>query len=125
MKIILPFDFQQNLKVFMRRAGYHEFNDFNTGKTSYIRRLSDVFYPRFHVYIEQNHDNQISINLHLDQKKPSYSGAHAHNAEYDGRAVEQEGRRLEGLIKNQIDNQKQSHETFEEKKNFWQRIFGQ
>lgn len=125
MKINIPFDFKQNLLVFMRRAGYHQFNDYNTGKTSYIRRLSDVFYPRFHVYIETDRDNRVSINLHLDQKKTSYANANAHSADYDGPAVEAEGRRLQGLIENQMHNQQQEKvDHDEDKKNFWQRLFG-
>jgi hypothetical protein len=126
MKIFFPFEFRQNIMMFMRRAGYHEFNDPNTGQTSYIRRLTEVFYPRYHVYIDQDRDNRVFINLHLDQKKPSYAGAHAHSAEYDGEVVEREGRRLEGLIKNQINNQGQAapRPDNEEKKSFWQKLFG-
>jgi len=126
MKIYLPFDFQQNELMFMRRAGYHQFNDYNSGNTSYIRRLSDGFYPRFHVYIQTDKDNRTSINLHLDQKKSSYAGAHAHSADYDGPVVETEGKRLQGLIDNQMHNQQQlrSDAVEEEKKGFWQKIFG-
>jgi len=110
----------------MRRAGYAEFNDPNTGQTSYVRRLQRDFYPRFHVYVETDRDNRKSINLHLDQKKPSYAGAHAHNAEYEGGQVAAEGNRLAGLLKNQMDNQAQAKpaEKSEEKKSFWVKLFG-
>jgi len=40
------------------------------------------------------------FNLHLDQKQPSYAGAHAHNAEYEGEIVEREIERLKQLTKN-------------------------
>ncbi len=123
MRINLPFDFKENLRIFLRRAGYAEFNDFNSGQTSYTRRLSRDFYPRFHVYAEQDQDNKAFLNLHLDQKKPSYAGAHAHNAEYEGGLVETEGQRLRGLIKNQMDNQSQSTKPAEEKKSFWGKLF--
>lgn len=122
MKIFFPFDFADSHRNFMRRAGYGEFNDPNTGITSYTKRLSGYFYPRFHVYLEQNKDNRWVINLHLDQKKPSYPGSRAHNAEYDGETVEREGSRLEGLIKNQMDNQSQSDEN-QEKKGFFSKLF--
>jgi len=105
----------------MRRAGYSTFNDPNTGLTSYTKRFSGDYYPRFHAYIETDKDNRQFINLHLDQKKPSYPGAHAHSGEYDGGQVEKEGLRLEGLIKNQMDNQKQSKP--EEKKGFFTKFF--
>ena len=124
MRISLPFDFNQNLRNFMRRAGYAEFNDPNTGQTSYTKRLSSGFYPRFHAYLEQDQDNSSFINLHLDQKKPSYAGAHAHNAEYEGETVENEGQKLKGLVKNQMDNQSQSVKpSGEEKKSFWEKLF--
>ena len=121
MKIPLPFDFDENLRNFMRRAGYAAFNDPNTGKISYTKRLSRDYYPRFHAYIQPDSDNRQSINLHLDQKKPSYPGSSAHNAEYEGVQVEQEGKRLQGLIKNQMDNQKQVSQ--EEKKGFFAKLF--
>lgn len=106
----------------MRRAGYAEFNDPNTGVTSYVKRLTRDFYPRFHVYLEQDNDNSWSINLHLDQKKPSYQGAHAHNAEYEGGRVDEEGSRILGLIKNQLDNQGQKF-TPPPKKGFFEQLF--
>ena len=121
MKIYLPFEFDQNPRMFMRRAGYAEFNDPNTGISSYTKRLDRDYYPRFHVYIEDDRDNRQSINLHLDQKKPSYAGAHAHNGEYEGGRVEQEGNRLQGLIKNQMDNQNQS--ATKENKGFFANLF--
>ena len=108
MKIPLPFNFPENHVMLMRGAGYAPFADPNTGITSYVKRLQGDFYPRFHVYIEKNKDNQTTINLHLDQKKPSYAGAHAHNAEYEGGIVDDEGRRIAGLIKNKMNNAAQN-----------------
>ncbi len=121
MKIQLPYNFNENLGNLMRRSGYAVFNDPNTGQTSYTKRLSRDFYPRFHVYIETNKDNFQFINLHLDQKKPSYAGAHAHNADYDGDRVEQEANLLQGMIKNQQDNESQKKPL--ESKKHWFDIF--
>ena len=101
----------------MRRAGYAEFNDINSGQTSYTKRLARDYYPRFHVYLHKK-DGGRRLNLHLDQKKPSYAGAHAHNAEYDGGRVEAEGRRLKNLIASQLNNQPPSAPSAA--KNFWQ-----
>jgi len=120
MRIYLPFEFEENLRVFLRRSGYGEFNDPNTGKASYTKRLTRDYYPRFHIYIEQDKNNKTFFNLHLDQKKASYPGSSAHNAEYEGEVVEREGKRIEGLIKNQIDNQNQKPE---EKKGFFAKLF--
>ncbi|MDD2646675.1 MAG: hypothetical protein PHV78_00140 [Patescibacteria group bacterium] len=83
--------------VKLKRCGYAEFKDPISHQTSFVRRLRGFFYPRFHIYIEQKAD-QIIYNLHLDQKKPSYDGAHAHNGEYSGAVVEQEAERLKQMI---------------------------
>ena len=121
MDIKLPFDFAENSRNFLRRSGYAEINDYNSGKTSYVKRLSQQHYPRFHVYINEK-DGLDVISLHLDQKKPSYAGSHAHSGEYDGQVVTQEGGRIKGLIKNQMDNQSQQKEP-EEKKGFFAQLF--
>ncbi len=127
MRINFPFGFSANQRNFMRRAGYAAFNDPNTGVISYTRRLSRDYYPRFHAYLSQDRDLKQFINLHLDQKKPSYAGSSAHNAEYDGEVLTQESNRLEGLIKNQMDNQSQktdiSDQRSEVKKSFWSKFF--
>ncbi|MDD5015223.1 MAG: hypothetical protein PHW73_09005 [Atribacterota bacterium] len=122
MKIYLPFNHNLDLRLILRRAGYSEFLDPNTNKSSFTKRFTRDFYPRFHAYIEQDKENKTFINLHLDQKKPSYAGSSAHNAEYDGGLVEQEISRLQGLIKNQTDNQSQQ-KPVEEKKGFWEKLF--
>ena len=41
----------------------------------------------------------MEIDLHLDQKKPQYKGARAHNGEYDGPVVEREIARIAGWVK--------------------------
>ena len=108
----------------MHQAGYAAFNDPNTGLTSYTKRLGRDYYPRFHLYFEIDKDNRQVLNLHLDQKKPSYAGSSAHNAEYDGELVQREAALIQGKIKNQIDNEAQSAKPELEKKNFWGKLFG-
>ena len=85
MKIVLE-NFNGDIRTSIRRLGYAEIRDKRSGQTSYIKRLSSDHYPRFHIYIEQNGGN-ISFNLHLDQKKPSYQGQKAHSGEYDSEIV--------------------------------------
>ncbi|MFA5021992.1 MAG: hypothetical protein WC508_02865 [Patescibacteria group bacterium] len=123
MKIYLPFDFEVNFRIFLQRAGYTEIHDYNSGKTSYVRRLSRDFYPRFHLYLGTDQDGKKFFNLHLDQKKPSYAGSSAHSGEYDSELVQTEANRLQGHIKNQIDNQSQV-KVPEEKKGFWSKLLG-
>jgi len=103
MDILLPDSLTQNVAVFLRQAGYAVASDYNSSELSFKRHIQRSPYPRFHIYLKTR-DNQQLISLHLDQKKPSYAGAHAHNGEYDGSVVEAEAQRLQGLIKNKLDN---------------------
>ena len=105
---------------FLRKAGYGFIRDHFTGHESYVRRLGSGFYPRLHMYVEEN-ANEIMLNLHLDQKQASYEGSHAHNAEYDGEIVEGEIERLKNLL-NSVNIEKPK-ETDTESKGFWQRFF--
>ena len=98
MKITVdhPNDYARNL---LHKCGYAAFDDPNTKEVSYVRRLTSDFYPRFHAYAEEK-DEKLFINIHLDQKKPSYKGAdHMHSGEYEGEIVEREAR----WLKNQIE----------------------
>jgi len=80
-----------------RRAGYGYAPGQGSRQDSFVRSLGRYGYPRFHLYIQKNSDN-IIFNLHLDQKRPSYTGAAAHNAEYDGEVVEAEMERIKTII---------------------------
>ena len=89
---------KESLINVMRRAGYRaDHRDASTGQDSFVRRLRGAEYPRFHVY-GSKHGDELLLNLHLDQKKPSYTGSHAHSGEYDGDLVEREAERIQKLI---------------------------
>jgi len=78
----------------MRRSGYALLGqDTNTGEISFIKRAGKNNYPRFHAFIKKDGEI-ITVNLHLDQKKPSYDGSHAHNAEYKGPLLSKEAGRI-------------------------------
>lgn len=64
---------------------------------SYVHRLGSTHYPRFHVYLVRG-DNYFEVDLHLDQKQPSYGGTSAHSGEYDGPTVEAEAQRITAQI---------------------------
>ncbi len=98
MKLILNKNLKESPANFLRQAGYGYIQDRRSGQDSFVRRLGSGFYPRLHMYAEESGDN-IIFNLHLDQKQPSYSGAHAHNAEYDSQIVAEEIERLKQLLK--------------------------
>lgn len=94
MKLILDKNvLGQAPEQLLRQAGYAYLMDHQTGQESYVRRLGRGFYPRFHLYLEEQ-NGLVIFNLHLDQKQASYAGAHAHNAEYDGDVVEREMARI-------------------------------
>lgn len=97
MKLTYPADQVHNPFQILRKAGYKHFIDPVTKKESYILHLTNGFYPRFHIYMKTE-DNQLTIDLHLDQKKPSYAGSNAHGGEYDGPQVEKELQRIAGWV---------------------------
>lgn len=109
----------ENPEQFIRQAGYALHRNRHTSQDSFTRRLGNNFYPRFHIYIAHMGENAV-INLHLDQKRPRYQGANAHNAEYDGEVVEQEIARLKSLIKPMAEDKPIQQK---EKKSFWNKIF--
>lgn len=97
MKIRLEQSPHFNIKVAMNRLGYHEHTDRRTRSTSYIRRLQSLQYPRFHVYIEEL-SNGISINVHFDEKKPSYGNSPRHSGQYDSELVQKEAERIQNYL---------------------------
>ena len=67
----------------MRKAGYSFVGkNQRTGEEGYQRRLSSGDYPKFHAFVKRDEDF-VFVNLHLDQKKPSYHGVRAHSGEYE------------------------------------------
>jgi len=123
----------------LRRAGYAYIRDRKMGHESFVRRLGGDFYPRLHMYVEENSERVI-FNLHLDQKQASYQGSHMHNAEYDGENVGAEIARLKSLLSSPSENSGLSMKTAdgediighgefdrniksEPKKGWWRRMF--
>lgn len=118
MKIPIPQNV--NADLVMRRSGYGYLRDRNTGQGSYVRRLGSGFYPRFHVYLENN-----NINLHLDQKQASYEGTSAHSGEYDGEVVENEAQRIINVMSNLSTSDDESESNQAPKNSgFWGKLFG-
>lgn len=99
MKIILKFS--GNIYNLMRQLGYspHKTGEEKAGELSFVRRLNIADYPRFHAYVSPRFGSgqalqEVIINIHLDQKKPSYEGATVHSGEYEGELVEKEAERI-------------------------------
>lgn len=88
-----------NAVTFIRRCGYGEYYDKRMQKVSYMKRATmGNMFPRYHVYIVEQ-GNEVVVDLHLDQKRPSYEGTSMHAGEYEGTAVEREAERICDLTK--------------------------
>ena len=96
MKIRLE-NFNKNIQNFIRDCGYQPISRTEKGELNCVRSLVGRDYPRFHCYIKQE-GKDLVINLHLDQKKPSYAGASAHSGEYEGEIVEEEAMRIRAVF---------------------------
>ena len=82
--------------MLMRKCGYGETSN-KDGVTSYVRIFGSGGYPRFHCYIDTM-EYSYQINLHIDQKKPTYGEGTAHSGEYESQVVEREAARMYGII---------------------------
>ncbi len=85
------------MEVLMKKIGYTLFGQESAEKMNFIRPTGSGFYPRFHAYLE-GRGQKIIFSLHLDQKKPVYHGATAHNADYDDLNVRQEKQRILAVL---------------------------
>lgn len=113
-------------REFLRKASYADHRDHHATQESWVKRLGPDFYPRYHAYVEEGESGFI-VNLHLDQKKPSYEGTAAHGGEYDGAAVEREATRLKGVASAMIDvgaGLSRPDQEEKKKKGFFGNLFG-
>lgn len=86
-----------NIATLARTIGYRMIFE-KQKEYSLVRPLMGNNFPRFHIYI-RNFDDAFELNLHLDQKQPSYSKTTAHSGEYDGELVENEVQRIKNALK--------------------------
>lgn len=90
-------DIKENVVGVARALGY-VIIDTNGNEYNLVRKLTGQNYPRFHIYLTQS-GWDFAFSLHLDQKKPSYEGSHAHSGEYFGPVVEAESTRIREILK--------------------------
>lgn len=88
----------QTVRVLMGRCGYHGATGYRGGE-AYARRTGSLPFPRFHAYVIASSPHRLVLRVHLDQKRPSYAGSHAHAAEYDGAALQAEVARLRQCLR--------------------------
>lgn len=104
MKIIIQ-NLDESMISALRRCGYHfERTLPETGEVSAARSFGPGGFPRFHAYVKMINPStgsglvKMQINLHLDQKRPSYKGTSAHAGEYEGELIEQEVTRIKSIL---------------------------
>jgi hypothetical protein len=115
----------QNPVEILRKAGYAFFRDPQSGEESFVVRLTPEFYPRLHLYVEHDSE-QVTFNLHLDQKKPSYGANTQHSGEYDGPIIESELKRIDSWVRasaNQAQSNTAEHDI-DQKNNLSQKTEG-
>lgn len=100
MRFIIKDSKRENITTLSRKIGYRYLGkDEKTKEINLIRPLERGGYPRFHLFLKIDAENQeLIFNLHLDQKRPIYKGAPAHAADYEGGAVEREAERIRGIL---------------------------
>lgn len=94
MKITSDKPLASNILVTMRQLGYSPHQ--GRGEASYVRPMSGVRYPQFHIYVQSI--GPLAMTLHLDQRAPTYGRQSAHGGEYDGPVVEAEAARIKDLL---------------------------
>lgn len=97
MKFRLPNKFTQNTANIARKCGYFRIVDNKSGQESFIRKLTQNRYPRFHLYISESPE-EVVFDLHLDQTKTRYSGQTAHKADYESDEVKAELTRVYQIV---------------------------
>ncbi len=93
MKFRLPNNLSHSPAMIVSRLGYLQIEDYISGKTSYVRKLTRHHYPRFHLYLKET-PREIVFDLHLDQSKTRYEGQTAHKADYETPEVKEELTRI-------------------------------
>jgi hypothetical protein len=102
----MNFNFQnktrEKIDVILKQARYQFLGkDAVTKQLSFVRTISQNAYPRFHLYVNSDNNVQIRATLHMDQVKPRFEGATAHNADYDGALVKAESARIQKFLRDE------------------------
>ena len=87
MKILIK-NITENPVSLLRKAGY-VFQRQEEGEMSFVRIFGQSGYPRFHCYTKL-HKTDLSLSLHLDQKKHTYGTGTRHHGEYEHSSPVQE-----------------------------------
>lgn len=89
---------RDNPTVMLRRSGY-TFQRQEGSEMSFVRPLAQAGFPRFHIYASVSGLN-LTINIHLDQKKETYGQDTRHHGEYENEgALAEEVERIKNILK--------------------------
>lgn len=84
-----------NIALFIKRIGYMQIPSRKEGKASFIRRIHQTDFPRFHLYLSQN-ESSLLFDLHMDLLRPKHKIT-ARAAESFGKPVEDETNRIKQI----------------------------
>ncbi|MCG2690236.1 hypothetical protein L6252_03080 [Candidatus Parcubacteria bacterium] len=82
MKFIVENKTKENPVQLLRTLGYITIKE-SYGEFNLVKQLARNSFPRFHLFLKEINDKAFSVNLHLDQKQPSYGSQPAHSGEYE------------------------------------------
>lgn len=82
--------------MIMRRLGYAPYTN-RQGVDSFVRRVHGAEFPRYHLYVNNESENEMICSVHIDQRAPSYQGTHAHGGDYDSPLTDAEIERLQAF----------------------------
>lgn len=92
-------DIRESLGTLSRKIGYRYIGkDEEKQEWSFIRILEVGGYPRFHLFIQKENNDEWFFKLHLDQKRPSYRGTPSHAGEYEGDVLKREANRIKEIL---------------------------
>ena len=82
MKFIVANKTKENPVQLLRTLGYITIKE-SYGEFNLVKQLARNPFPRFHLFLKEINKNSFSLNLHFDQKQPSYGKQAAHSGEYE------------------------------------------
>lgn len=93
---LIPHPLSDSPDALMIKAGYVR-HCVKGGRVCYHRRLNDVPFPRFHIYVALR-DHGMEIDLHIDAANLEHKGNHEEAWAYEGGRIEEEMHRTLDMI---------------------------
>ncbi len=97
MRLVISDPIVENEVVLMRRIGYSPHENFE-GKLSFVRRTSNLPFPRMHIYLETGPQG-LFLKIHFDAKRETYEPGKVHSLEKTGEVLENEIKRIYQILR--------------------------